>query len=188
MPTVRQFKQDSIIYFEGDTKDHNAFLLKSGLCTRTKVSAETGSLEVSRVAVGEFFGVKSVLGKFMRDETIHVKEACVVYIFAPNEFEGVIKAHQNVLFKMLRAFSNELRSIHRALEVALKGEVSDSSFSSTENLREIGDHYYARKAHSRALYAYNKYLELESESPFKAELVEKIATIKDILRTQELKD
>ena len=185
MPFSKEFKKNSIIYFDGDHKDHNAFLLKSGVCTRTRTSVETEELEVTRLNIGEFFGVKSALGRFMRDETVQIKENSVVYIFSPSEFEQVIKKNISVIFKILRAFSNELRSIHRAIESTLRGQASGTSTSENDKFKEIGDYYFSKKLYMRSLYVYKRCLEIEPNTPYKEELLKKIEDVKELAPLQE---
>ncbi len=180
MPFAKEFKKNSIIYFDGDHKDHNAFLLKSGICTRTKTSSETEELEVTRLNIGEFFGVKSALGRFRRDETVQIKEKSVVYIFTPGEFEQVIKKNISVIFKILRAFSNELRSIHRAIESTLRGQTFGVSTSEDDKFKEIGDYYFSKKLYMRSLYVYKRCLKIEPNTPYKEEILKKIEDIKEL--------
>ena len=68
MPKVIQYTKGSIAYFEGD-QDDRIFILQKGLIILTSIDQETGHTSTEQVKPGEFFGVKSALGHFPREET-----------------------------------------------------------------------------------------------------------------------
>ena len=80
MPRFMQYTKGSIPYFAGD-QDDRVFILQKGIVILTSVDIETGNSVTDQVKPGEFFGVKSALGHFPREETVTVlSEASVVVL------------------------------------------------------------------------------------------------------------
>ncbi len=183
MPQVRTYKKGSIIYFDGETKNNFAYLLKSGACTRTKLAPETVQPERTRVNVGEFFGIKAALGVLQRDEMIQVSADSVVYVFTPKEFEDVIKKNVSIIFKMLKAFSNELRRIHKAIENLLHTDGSGGS-NPESGLLGIGTYYLSQKKYRQAKYAFEKFLKRHGDSEDAAEAKQNLEMIEEALQNQ----
>jgi CRP-like cAMP-binding protein len=65
------YKANSIIFFRGDRSDR-IFILKSGQVSLNHTDIETGQEVHDLIKTGEFFGVKSALGRYARDETAQV--------------------------------------------------------------------------------------------------------------------
>ncbi len=153
--TTRTYKPGSIVYFEND-KSENIYILKSGLIILTSQKLETGEEVKEEVRPGEFFGVKSALGRYPREETAQVIKESVVLVLTLADFERLILKNVNVVLKMLRIFSNQLRRIGRAVREVL-GETS--TINPEEELFKIGEYYYRAGRFHQARYAYNKYLD-----------------------------
>jgi tetratricopeptide (TPR) repeat protein len=153
--TTRTYKPGSIVYFEND-KSENIYILKSGLIILTSQKLETGEEIKEEVRPGEFFGVKSALGRYPREETAQVIRESVVLVLTLADFERLILKNVNVVLKMLRIFSNQLRRIGRAVREVL-GETS--TINPEEELFKIGEYYYRAGRFNQARYAYNKYLD-----------------------------
>ena len=160
MPQSRHYKEGSIVYFEGESKNNFAFLVKSGKCIREKLSLDKKAMRQTPLVVGEFFGIKGALGILPRDETIRVISDSLVYVFSPKEFLGLLQTNSNIIFKMLRAFSNELRNIHRAIDRILGTQTSIEPGQATNapKLRDIGLYYLKKKAYQQAQYAFAQFL------------------------------
>ena len=118
MPKAMQYTKGSIIYFSGD-RDDRIFILQQGLIVLTSTDIETGSPQTEHVKRGEFFGVKSALGHFPREETATVIADSIAIVLTVPEFEKTFSENKAVIMKMLRVFSNQLRSIHRKTESIL---------------------------------------------------------------------
>ena len=118
MPKAMQYTKGSIIYFSGD-RDDRIFILQQGLIVLTSTDIETGSPQTEHVKRGEFFGVKSALGHFPREETATVIADSVAIVLTVPEFEKTFSENKAVIMKMLRVFSNQLRAIHRKTESIL---------------------------------------------------------------------
>lgn len=124
MPTVKQYTKGSIPYFAGD-QDERIFILQQGLVILTSVDPETGKTNTEQVRPGEFFGVKSALGHFPREETATVLAESVTVVLSIAEFEQLFSNNKQIIMKMLRVFSNQLRQIHRKTESILNNVPED---------------------------------------------------------------
>ena len=71
MPKVMQYNKGSIIYFAGD-RDDRVFILQKGCVIISTTDIETNLPVTEQIKNGEFFGVKSALGHFPREETATV--------------------------------------------------------------------------------------------------------------------
>ena len=119
-----QYSKGSIVYFEGD-KDERIFILQKGILVLTTVDIETHQPVTEQVKNGEFFGVKSALGHFPREETATALTDCVVIVLTVQEFEQIFSGNKQVIMKMLRVFSNQLRQVHKKTESILNNVTED---------------------------------------------------------------
>ena len=110
---TRRYKDGSIIYFEGDRSDY-VYILKAGRITLSFIKIETGEEMKEMIKVGEFFGVKSAIGKYPREETAQTIGDTTVLAVSRSEFEKMILKNVSLVTKMLRVFSNHLRRITKA--------------------------------------------------------------------------
>ena len=62
MPKPAQYRSGSLIYFQGDPAD-KIFILQTGKVSLVYQDMETGADVKDSVQPGEFFGVKSALGR-----------------------------------------------------------------------------------------------------------------------------
>ncbi len=121
MPKALQYKPNSVIYFAGDVDDR-VFLLQRGRIALTSTDIETGKQITEYIREGEFFGVKSALGHFPREESIMVITDSLCLAFSTPEFEQFVQQNTRIIMKMLKVFSNQLRHIHRQIESLLDSE------------------------------------------------------------------
>ena len=121
MPKAVQFKPNSVIYFAGDVDDR-VFLLQKGRIALTSTDIETGKQVTEYIKEGEFFGVKSALGHFPREESVMLSSDSNVQSFSTAEFEAFAHSTTRISMKMLKVFSNQLRHIHRQIESLLHSE------------------------------------------------------------------
>ncbi|MBR3549588.1 MAG: cyclic nucleotide-binding domain-containing protein, partial [Treponema sp.] len=71
MPKIINYPKNSMIFVEGD-KDDRIFILQSGYVILVSTDFETGKVLNEKLAIGEFFGVKSSLARVPRQETATV--------------------------------------------------------------------------------------------------------------------
>jgi len=124
MPKAMQYTKGSIVYFEGD-KDERIFILQKGILVLTTTDVETHQPVTEQVKNGEFFGVKSALGRFPREETATALTDCVSIALTIQEFEQIFSSNKQIIMKMLRVFSNQLRLIHKKTEAILNNIPED---------------------------------------------------------------
>jgi len=124
MPKAMQYTKGSIVYFEGD-KDERIFILQKGILVLTTTDVETHQPVTEQVKNGEFFGVKSALGRFPREETATALTDCVTIALTIQEFEQIFSSNKEIIMKMLRVFSNQLRLIHKKTEAILNNVPED---------------------------------------------------------------
>ena len=115
MPKAVQYSANSVIYFSGDF-DARVFLLHSGHIALNSLDIETGAQVTEYIKTGEFFGVKSALGNYPREESAMVLTDSLVYTFSLTEFEEFAQKNTRIILQMLKVFSRQLRSIHHQLE------------------------------------------------------------------------
>ncbi|TVQ39311.1 MAG: Crp/Fnr family transcriptional regulator [Spirochaetaceae bacterium] len=154
MPKAITYKANSVIYFRGDVGD-KIYILKAGRISLNSNDIETGQDIHDHIQTGEFFGVKSAMGKYPREETALVLTDASVIAFTVPEFEQLVATNTRVIMKMLKVFSNQLRRMHAKVSSLLaQEEESDPE----EGLYRIGEYYLRKKEYSKARYAFNKYL------------------------------
>ena len=152
---TRSYKAGSIIYFENDKSEY-IYILKSGRVILTYNKIDSGDEIKEEVRQGEFFGVKSALGKYPREETAQTVGDTVVLVLAMADFERMVLRNVNVVKKMLRVFSNQLRKLNKTVRTVL-GE-SEITHPDVELFR-IGEYYFKAGDHNKATYVFKKYME-----------------------------
>lgn len=118
MPKAITYKSNSVVYFAGDV-DERVFLLQTGSIALTTVDIETGDQVTNYIKEGEFFGVKSALGGFPREDNAIVLADSVCLAFQTQEFENFAQSNPRIILQMIKVFSKQLRSIHRKIASVL---------------------------------------------------------------------
>ncbi|MCX7632025.1 MAG: cyclic nucleotide-binding domain-containing protein [Turneriella sp.] len=154
MPITRQYAAGSIIYFAGDIGE-DIYVLQQGRISLISTSLDQKEDIKEDVRRGEFFGVKSALGRYPREETAQVLADSRVLVFKLAEFEQFALKNTRIILQMLKVFSSQLRRVHKAVRELL-GEhgVNDSSLE----LVRVGEYYFKAGKTDYALYAFNAYL------------------------------
>ena len=176
-PKAVQYRANSIIYFKGDQSDR-IFLLNSGKVSLSYVDIETGQEVRDLIKMGEFFGVKSALGRYMREETAIVLQDSAVMVFSVPEFEQLASKNTRIITKMLKVFSNQLRRIHRQVQNLM---VSDEQVNPETGLYKIGEYYLKNKRYGQALYAYKRYLVYYPSGAYATDVTNKIEQAEEFL-------
>ncbi len=158
--TARSYKSGSVVYFDGDRSEY-IYILKSGRIILSYLKPESGEEIKEEIRPGEFFGVKSALGKYPREETAQTFGDTSVLVLTVMDFEKLVLGNVQVVKKMLRVFSNQLRRIGRA-EREVLGETN--TVNPQTELFKIGEYYYKTGKYDQALYAYKKYMEYYPDS------------------------
>ncbi len=152
-PIVRNYKGGSIVYFEKD-KAEDIFVLQKGRVVLTYTNINGVELKED-VKIGEFFGVKSALGRYPREETAQVIGTATVLVFKVPEFEKFVSDKTHLIIKMLKVFSSQLRQVHRQVrEILGQGEAKNPAFE----LMNVAEVFYKNGNYEHAAYAFNQYL------------------------------
>ena len=154
MPKPLQYRSGSLIYFQGDPADR-IFILQSGKVNLAYKDIETGEDVNDIVQPGEFFGVKSALGRFPREENAVALQNSTLMTFSVSEFEVLSMANTRIIMKMLKVFSNQLRKVHK--QVASLMEKEDQQNPET-GLYSLGEYYMKARKFSQARHVFSRYL------------------------------
>ena len=163
MPKAVQYSANSVIYFSGDF-DARVFLLHSGHIALNSLDIETGAQITEYIKTGEFFGVKSALGNYPREESAMVLTDSLVYTFSVAEFEDFAQKNARIIIQMLKVFSRQLRNVHRQLESLMDSKQQTNNEDGLFTVATAfykSQHYQAAAqvaARYRALYPAGKYL------------------------------
>ncbi|MDH5719513.1 MAG: cyclic nucleotide-binding domain-containing protein [Spirochaetia bacterium] len=174
-PVSRKYKASSIIYFEGDRNVDEVFVLKQGQVTLISPSLDFKNETKETVKRGEFFGVKSALGRYPREETVQVVTDCEVLVFKTSAFEQFSLKNPSLVLQMLKVFSSQLRKVHRKVRETL-GE-RDVTDTSVEVMR-VAEYYYKQGNYKHAEYAYNAYIKNYPEGALIARAEKMLTNIK----------
>jgi TolA-binding protein len=170
---TRNYKHGSIIYFEGDRSDV-IYILKAGKVILTSIKIDTGEELKENIKLGEFFGVKSAIGRYPREETAQTVGDTMVLVVSRADFEKMMIKNVSMVTKMLRVFSNQLRRITN-MQREILGQ-SDSINPAAE-LFKIGEYYYKSGNLQQAKYAFKRYLEHYPGTKFSDLALQRINTI-----------
>ncbi len=154
MPKVGTYRANSVIYFQGDQGD-KIFVLQRGRVSLNYNDIETGKLIREIIQTGEFFGVKSALGRYPREENAVVLEDANVLAFTVPEFEAFSMSNTRIIIKMLKVFSNQLRHIHKQVENLME---NPSAVNAEMGLFKTGEYYLRSRMYSQARYVMGRYL------------------------------
>ena len=153
MPKPFQYKAGALIYAEGEDAD-KVYILQNGKVSLVYEDVETGQDIRDQLQPGEFFGVKSALGRYSRQENAIVLSDSSVMVFTIPEFESLVTANTRIIMKMLKVFSNQMRRIHTQVSNLLeKKEVRPD-----EGLFAIGEKYMKNRRFDHAQYIFARYL------------------------------
>jgi CRP-like cAMP-binding protein len=149
-----QYRAGSLIYFQGDPAER-VFILQSGKVNLRYQNIETGEDVRDLVQPGEFFGVKSALGRYPREENAIAMQDAVAMAFTVPEFEALAAANTRIIMKMLKVFSNQMRRIHAQVSSLLTKEGQQNP---EDGLFTIGQFYFKNRRFSQASYILSRYL------------------------------
>lgn len=154
MPRAIKFNPGSIIYFINDKAD-SVFLLKQGTVVLSYPNFHTSEEVEETISTGEFFGVKSGLIYYPREETAKTIAPSIIIEFSAEEFESLIKKNTGIIIKMLKVFSNQLRRVGKQVQSLVTSQVSSDS---SEDFFQIGEYYLKNKKYKQAITVYKRYL------------------------------
>ena len=138
---TRVYQAGSVVYFAGDKSDR-VYILKEGRAQSIFLSEETGYEAREAINVGEFFGVKSLLGDYPQEDTVQCLSDCVVIIITYEEFENLVAKNKSIIIKMLRVFSNQLRRLNKKVNKLVEKAEDEEETNQLEGLYNIGEFYF----------------------------------------------
>jgi CRP-like cAMP-binding protein/predicted negative regulator of RcsB-dependent stress response len=153
MPKPLQYRSGSLIYFQGDPAD-KIYILQTGKVSLVYQDIETGADVKDPVQPGEFFGVKSALGRYPREENAIALSETSVMVFTVPEFEAIAMANSRIIMKMLKVFSNQMRRVHKQVSKVMAKEEQ----SPADSLYNVGEFYLRNKRFSQAKHVFSRYL------------------------------
>ena len=153
MPKSHQYFTGSLVYARGD-EANRIFVLRSGKISLVSIDIETGEEVREPVAPGEFFGVKSALGHFPREENAVAVADSAAMVFSVPEFEAFTVSNPGIILKMLKMFSTQLRRVHAQIARLTTSE----TVKPDEGLFAIGERYLKLKHYAHAKYIFSHYL------------------------------
>ncbi len=165
MPKAMQYTKGSVIYFEGD-HDDRVFIMQAGAVVLQSTDIETGEPVIEQVKSGEFFGVKSAFGHFGREETATALVPTVAVALTVQEFEVLFSNNKQLIMKMLRVFSNQLRQIHKKTESILNNVAADQQ----SGMLSVAKSFYDDEHYRSAADVYLKFLTRYPQYPRKEEI------------------
>ncbi|MCH5149231.1 MAG: Crp/Fnr family transcriptional regulator [Spirochaetales bacterium] len=172
---IINYPPNAIIYFNGD-KANSVYLIKEGQIRLEYFDIENGSLIKDTLNTGDFFGVKSGLIHFPREEDAKVIKKSQIIEFSTDDFEQLIVKNTNIILKMLKSFSNQLRRAGKQMQKLITNKAETDSVS---GLFLIGDYYYKAKKYTKALTVYNRFLIYYSEHPLAEHAKQRIADVQE---------
>lgn len=153
MPKPLQYRSGSLIYFQGDPAD-KIYILQTGKISLVYQDIESGADVRDPVQPGEFFGVKSALGRYPREENAVALSDTTVMVFTVPEFETLAMANSRIIMKMLKVFSNQMRRVHKQVSKVMAKEEQEPA----EGLFNVGEFYLKNKRFSHAKHVFSRYL------------------------------
>ena len=148
-----QYYAGSLIYYKGEDAN-KIYILQCGKVSLVYTDIETGNDVRTPVQPGEFFGVKSALGRFPREENAIVRVDSTVIAFTVPEFEELAMSNTRIILKMLKVFSNQMRRTHAQVASLLDAEEVNPDVG----LFTIGEKYLKNQNFAHAQYVFNRYL------------------------------
>jgi TolA-binding protein len=173
------YRGGSVIYFQGDVAD-KVCIVQQGSVRVTYENIETGYDEQETLQPGEFFGVKSALGRYNREENAIAVQDSVIMTMSVGEFEQFAMANTRIIMKMLKVFSNQLRRVHRQVASLM---VNEEQPSPEAGLFGVGEYYLKNKRYAQARYVFGRYLTYYPAGKKSAEAAKGLEITKTMLST-----
>ncbi|MCR4420978.1 MAG: cyclic nucleotide-binding domain-containing protein [Spirochaetales bacterium] len=175
-PQLKKFGKNSIIYFTGDN-DSNIYILKEGQVIISYIPSDKLEEEAYVVKPGEFFGLKSAMGKYPREETAMAATEVVAVAMNENEFLAVNGKNEQLLLKILKALSKELReTVRKVNQLTGQNEVLPDV-----GLFNYGMYYFKTKQYKKSKYCFQKLLELYPDCSNKDEALAQLKALENLI-------
>jgi len=184
MPVERKFTQGSIIYFDHEVGD-SIYVLKSGRVDLSFIQPESGEKIVKTLTQGEFFGLKSAIINHTRDEIAEAVTDAVTIEFKVPEFETYVSKNVELLTRLLRVLSNQLRNLGIKVNNYLGNNIL---YPPNIGLFKIGEYYLHNKQYKQAIQVYQRYIEQYPNTNIVTEAKYRIQIAEEAIKTGFLKE
>jgi len=174
MPVERRYTEGSIIYFDHERGD-SIYILKSGRVDLSFIQPESGEKITKTLNQGEFFGLKSAIINHTRDEIAEAVSESLTIEFKIADFESYVSKNVELMKRLLRVLSNQLRNLGIKVNNYLGNNVL---YPPNIGLFKIGEYYINNKLYRQALQVYQRYIEqypqtnIVTEAKYRIELCE----------------
>jgi TolA-binding protein len=182
MPKTLQYRDGAVIYFAGETNTEKIYLLQSGKVNLSSRDIGTGESTLDSVQAGEFFGVKSALARFPREENAIVFQETTVMAFTVPEFEQLAGSNIRLIMKLLKVFSTQMRRIHKQTINIMESEGYEEN--SEKGLYNVGKYYLNNKRFPQAKYIFGRYLTYYPSGKYAAKAAQNLQTAETGLRAE----
>jgi tetratricopeptide (TPR) repeat protein len=184
MAAERKFAQGSIIYFDHEKSD-SIFILKAGRVDLSYIQPETGEKITKEISQGEFFGLKSAIINHTRDEVAEAVTDAVTIEFKIPDFESYVSKNVELMKRLLRVLSNQLRNLGIKVNNYLGNNVLNPP---NIGIFKIGEYYLNNKQYKQAMQVYQRYIEQYPETNIVQEAKYRISISEEAIKTGFLKE
>lgn len=187
---LEKFNKGSMIYVEGSKNVDNFYIIKSGKVKITRNIEITDDQSQIYLKEGDYFGVVSCMSKRPRLESVTALSDVLLISVRYEQFEELIRRNNTVALKILKLYSQRLRTFDDAIaRITLKKPVT----SDPEALFNIGLYYYNQGELKQARYAFTKFtkycpksVNIEKAYQYLNELNEKLKDLKEYIQETPL--
>ncbi len=183
MPSERKYNQGAIVYFENDATPE-IFILKSGRLDISYEDPQSGEKITRTLNQGEFFGLKSAIIGHTRDEMAESVTDCITVVFSNSEFEKFIAGKVELMKRLLKVLSNQLRNLGIKVNNYLSNNVV---YPPNIGLFKIGEYYLNNKKYNQAIQVYERYIKAYGSTQLAAEAKNRIEIAEEAKKTGFLK-
>lgn len=184
MAVERKFKQGSIIYFDHEIGE-TIYILKAGRVDLSYTQPETGEKITKEISQGEFFGLKSAIINHTRDEIAEAVTDAVTIEFHVPDFEAYVSKNVELMKRLLRVLSNQLRNLGIKVNNYLGNNVL---YPANIGIFKIGEYYLNNKKYKQAKQVYQRYIEQYPETNIVQEAKFRISICDEAISTGFLKE
>ncbi len=184
---VVNYRQGAYIIVEGHKQSDSFFIIMKG-GVRVYESIEPivkGTSDGELLQKGDFFGVVSCMSKRPRNETAIAATDCTLIQVRHDQFGYLIQKNTPVAMKIIRYFSNKLRTYDSALtKLTFKSSIEEDPC----NLFQVGEYYYEKGNMAAAAHAYRKYLEFCPNGGFTSQAVMRLDSIDPMVAMEDVRE
>jgi len=184
MPIERRYTQGSIIYFGHEIGD-SIFVVKSGRIDISYIQPESGEKITKTLNQGEFFGLKSAIINHTREEVVEAVTESVAIDFKIPEFEIYVSKNVELMKRLLRVLSNQLRNLGIKVNNYLGNNVI---YPPNIGLFKIGEYYLVNKQYKQAIQVYERYMQQYPQTNIVGEAKYRISISEEAIKTGFLKE